>query len=90
MTLDPHQVAEPGYGVDYRIGADDSGYPTTGPARGWRRPSIPVAEDGTIPSVSLLASAEVGHELVTNEQVDVSFKNPLYPSTFDIPNNEME
>jgi hypothetical protein len=91
MSVAPEQFATPGYGVDYRIGNDDSGYPTTGAARGWRRDSIPVAEDGSIPSRSLLAASEVfPNALVTDEQVDVSFKNAIYPSTYDIPNNEME
>lgn len=91
MAVSPEQFSSPGLGVDNRIGNDDSGFPTTGPARGWRRPTIPVAEDGTIPSVSLLAAYEVfPNSLVTDEQVDVSFRNPVYPSTFDIPNNEME
>jgi hypothetical protein len=91
MSVNPQQFATPGYGIDYRIGNDDSGFPTTGAARGWRRPSIPVAEDGSIPSVSLLAAYEVyPNALVTDEQVDVSFRNPIYPSTYDIPNNEME
>lgn len=91
MGVNPQQFSEPGYGTDNRIGNDDSGFPTTGEARGWRRSTIPVAEDGSVPSVSLLAAYQVyPNSLVTDEQVDVSFKNPVYSSTYDIPNNEME
>lgn len=86
----PQDFSEPGLGVDTRIHNDDSYATSTGIQRLWRRQTPPAGEDGSIPSISLLAEGQVGHALVTNEQVDVSFKNPLHPSTFDIPNSEMQ
>jgi hypothetical protein len=88
MTL-PEDFSEPGLGVDNRIGNDDSYATSSGIQRGWRRMTPPAGEDGSIPSISLLAEGQVGHTLVTDEQVDVSFRNPIRPSTFDIPNSEM-
>jgi hypothetical protein len=66
--------------VDYRIGRDSSGPPNS-----WRRRTPPAGEDGTVPDTRLTIKDQ--SDVATGPGVDVT--HPIYPSTFDIPDNEM-